>query len=70
MRIPRMSALPAIETVIAAALAHSGRLETRAKEMVNSRLRSLLVLLLALVLLGFAIGYYLLTGTQDFWQNH
>ena len=59
------------DCVIAAALAHSGRLETRAKEMVNSRLRSLLVLLFgALVLLGFAIGYYLLTGTQDFWQNH
>ena len=59
------------DRVIAAALAHSGRLETRAKEMVNSRLRSLLVLLFgALVLLGFAIGYYLLTGTQDFWQNH
>ena len=59
------------DRVIAAALAHSGRLETRAKDMVNNRLRSLLVLLFgALVLLGFAIGYYLLTGSQNFWQNH
>ena len=55
--------------VIKAALAHSGHLDRRVKEEFKTRTSSLLVLCFgALILLGFAIGYYLISRSQTVWQ--
>jgi len=57
--------------VIQAALLRAGRLDERANNFAKGRLRSLFALLFgALVLLGFAVGYYLLTRYQVFWQHN
>jgi hypothetical protein len=59
------------QRVIQAALLRAGRLETKAANFAKGRVRSLIVLLFgALVVLGFAVGYYLLTRYQVFWQHN
>lgn len=60
---PRVTAYR--DQVIAAALARVGAIETRATEVMTSRLRTLLVLgVAAFIVMGLAIGYYLLAKTS------
>ena len=55
--------------VINAAMAQAGRLEMRVQRHLSDRSRSLLILCFgALILLGFAIGYYLIMRSQTAWQ--
>lgn len=59
------------QRVIQAALIRVGSLEQQATDRVNTRLRGLLVLAVgALIVLGFAVGYYLLMRYQTSWQAH
>ena len=55
--------------VINAAMAQAGRLEVRVQRHISDRSRSLLILCFgALILLGFAVGYYLIMRSQTAWQ--
>jgi hypothetical protein len=57
------------QRVIRAVMARAGRLEARVDSYLTPRSRSLLILCFgALVLLGFAIGFYLISRSQTAWQ--
>ncbi len=57
------------QRVIGAAMARAGRLEAKVQTYFSQRSRSLLILCFgALILLGFAIGYYLISRSQTAWQ--
>ena len=57
------------QQVITAALAHAGHLDRQVKTAVKSRMSGLVTLGVgALILLAFAIGYYLISQAQTAWQ--
>jgi len=59
------------QRVIQGALIRAGRLDQKVDHYAKSRLRGLITLLFgALIILGFSVGYYLLTRYQVFWQHN